>query len=164
MDNGRSRSQPLCHSHVDLPCSLQGAFDFEQVSRPCLHLRPWFLTPDWVMIQALLFPTAPTGLGLGLWSGSGSNSPRPLRISYVLKKEAVCGWEGRGMAAQCGWVEDKSTAKTQGQRSRLHQRAPWEEKKKHKEEKMGNIAGGPVAKNLCSQSKGPGFHSWSGNY
>ena len=34
-----------------------------------------------------------------------------------------------------------------------------EEKKKHKEEKMGDIADGPVAKNLCSQSRGPGFHS-----
>ena len=54
MDTGRSRSQPLCHLLVDLPCSLQCAFDFEQVSRPCLHLRPWFLTLDWIMIQALL--------------------------------------------------------------------------------------------------------------
>ena len=33
-------------SHVDLPCSVQFALDFEQISRSCLHQRPWFLTPD----------------------------------------------------------------------------------------------------------------------
>ena len=30
-------------SHVDLPCSVQFAFDFEQI---CLHHRPWSLTLD----------------------------------------------------------------------------------------------------------------------
>ena len=33
-------------SHVDLPCSVQFAFDFEQISVFCLHHRPWFLTLD----------------------------------------------------------------------------------------------------------------------
>ena len=33
-------------SHVDLPCSVQFALDFEQISRSCLHHRPWFLTLD----------------------------------------------------------------------------------------------------------------------
>ena len=28
----------------------------------------------------------------------------------------------------------------------------------------GDFPGGPVAKTLCSQSRGPGFHPWSGNY
>ena len=33
-------------SHVDLPCSVQFAFDFEKISRSCLRHRPWFLTLD----------------------------------------------------------------------------------------------------------------------
>ena len=37
-------------SNVNLPCSLQFAFDSEQVSGPYLHLGLWCLTCDWVMI------------------------------------------------------------------------------------------------------------------
>ena len=38
---------------------------------------------------------------LGLHYGSSSSSPSPARIGSVLKKEAVCEWEGKGMAAKC---------------------------------------------------------------
>ena len=52
---------------MDLLCSLQFAFDFEPISNPCLHLRPWFLTADWVIIEALLWYThSPHG---PCWSG-----------------------------------------------------------------------------------------------
>ena len=67
-------------SHMDFLCSHQIALDFESISRPCLHLIPWFLTPDWVIMEALLWwtqahPTAPAGVGLRLYYGSSSSSP-----------------------------------------------------------------------------------------
>ena len=98
-------------------------------------------------------------MDLGLWSGSSSSSPRPVRINYVLKKEAVCEWEGSVMAAQCRRVEDKSTAKTSGTEEKAATRGQRRRERrfqKHKEEKMGEIPGGPVAKNLCSQCRGLG--------
>ena len=71
MQAGRTRSQTCLLSPMWIFCSLQFAFDFEPVPRPCLHLRPWFLTPDWVIIQVLLWwlqghPTAPAGVDLRL--------------------------------------------------------------------------------------------------
>ena len=67
-------------SHTDLLWSHQFAFDFEPISRPCLHLIPWFLTADWVIIEALLWwtqahPMAPAGVDLKLCYGSSSSSP-----------------------------------------------------------------------------------------
>lgn len=29
---------------------------------------------------------------------------------------------------------------------------------------IGDFPGGPVAKTPCSECRGPGFHSWLGNY
>ena len=84
----------------DLLCSLQFAFDFEPVSRPYLYLRPWFLTPDWVIIEALLWWTqghlmAPAGVDLRLCYGSSSNSHSPVRIrSGLRKKQSTGGGQG----------------------------------------------------------------------
>ena len=83
-------------SHTDLLCSNQFAFDFGPISRPCLQLIPWLLTPDWVIIEALLWwtqahSTAPSGMGLRLCYDSSSSSHSPVRIRSMLKKEAVFG-------------------------------------------------------------------------
>ena len=68
-------------------------------------------TESW--FWALLW-RAPAGVDLGLHYGSSSSSLSPVRIRSVLKKEVVCEWEGRRMAAKCWWGKDKSMKKSQG--------------------------------------------------
>ena len=137
-------------SHTDLLCSNQFAFDFGPISRPCLQLIPWLLTPDWVIIEALLWwtqthPMAPSGVGLRLCYGSSSSSPSPVRIRSLLKKEAV--WEeGRSMAAQCEWVEDKAIGRPKGQRRRL--------------QSVGTIGGGGDFRNT-NKKRWKGMRYWS---
>ena len=75
----------------------------------------------------------------------------------MLKKEAVCGerTESSLVCVSRGQVHGKNSGTEEQTATRGHR----ERKRfqKHKEEK--NFAGGPVAKNLCSQCKGPGFDS-----
>ena len=121
-------------SHVDLPCSVQFAFDFEQISRSCLHHRPWFLTPDWVMIlgSTLVTTSSPpgpcwSGLGAVLWFQQQLSQPSK---DQICAKERSSLWgEGRGMAGQRGCVGGQVYRKDQETGAGYKQRAPWEEEK-----------------------------------
>ena len=106
-------------------CSLQLALIYSEcISGPCLHLQalaphPW-LSQFWAPHFSLqAHPAAPAVVDLGLHYGSSNRLTRPVRIRSVLKKEEVCGREGREMAAHCRWVEHKSMGRAKGERRRL---------------------------------------------
>ena len=118
-------------SHVDLPCSVQFAFDSEQISRSCLHHRSWFLTLDWVIILVSILVTMSSSNG-PCWSGLGAVLWIPHQLSQP-SKDQICAkersslWgEGRGMAAQRGCVGGQVFRKDQERDEQVANRAPWE--------------------------------------
>ena len=58
-----------------------------------------------------------SGLEARLWFQQ--QLTQPSKDQTWAKKEVVGGGKSRGMAAQCGWVEDKATGRAKGQRRRL---------------------------------------------
>ena len=128
-------------SHVDLPCSVQFAFDFEQI---CLHHRPWSLTLDWLMIlgSTLVTVSSPhgpwrSGLGAVLWFQQQLSQPSK---DQICAKERSSLWgEGRGMAAQSGCVGGQVYRKDQEREEQVENRGHHGRKRrfqKYKEEKI----------------------------
>ena len=64
--------------------------------------------------------------------------------------------EGEGSLVCCSLRGHKEPDMTKGLNSNIKHKGPAFKT-------CTQYAGGPVAKTLCSQCRGPGFHPWSGN-
>ena len=160
MDADRSRSQAslpsptwIFSAPINLLLTLSQSLDLASI---------------WYHDSSLL-----TGLLLRLFSGGHKLTPWPLlewTWSYAMvptaahqaSKDQICAkessslWgEGRGMAAQCGWVEDKATGRAKGQRGRLQPQGTMEE------EEISEIQTRKYGKEWNIGALGPGRQGWS---